>query len=121
MERTWKPTAAGILNIIAGSISALSVIGLIIGITTINTWAFIADIVPPSDLPFISSMISTVLILLLVLAILHTIFPILGGVFALQRKRWGWALTGSIITILAVFPLGVAATIFVAMAKDEFE
>jgi len=32
-----------------------------------------------------------------------------------------WALAGSIIAILGVFPLGVAATIFVAMAKDEFE
>ena len=121
MERTWKPTTAGILNIIAGAISALSVIGIVIGITTINTRAFIADIVPTADLHFISSMISTVLILILILAISHTIFPILGGVFALQRKRWGWALTGSIIAILAVFPLGLAATILLAMAKDEFE
>jgi hypothetical protein len=49
------------------------------------------------------------------------LFPIIGGVLALQRMKWGWALTGSIIAILGAFPLGVASTIFVVMAKDEFE
>jgi len=55
------------------------------------------------------------------LAIIVVVFPIIGGVFALQRVKWGWALAGSIIAIIAMFPLGVASTIFVAMAKGEFE
>jgi hypothetical protein len=82
---------------------------------------FIEAMVPPEELPYISSLLSTVLILLLVLAVFHTVFPIMGGVFALQRKRWGWALSGSIIAILAMFPLGLASTIFVAIAREEFE
>jgi len=121
VQRTWKPTTAGILNVITGAISALSAIGLIIAITAADIWMFLIDVTPPEDLPFVASIINTVLITLLVLSIIHTVFPIVGGVFALQRRKWGWALAGSIIAILGVFPLGVASTIFVAMAKDEFE
>lgn len=45
---------------------------------------------------------------------------ILGGVFALGRKHWGWALAGAIGGIFLFFPLGVPATIFVSMGKREF-
>ena len=121
VKKTWRPTTAGILNIISGAINVFSVIGLIIIITAIDTWAFLLDITPAEDLHLVVSLINTILIACLVLSIIHVVFPIVGGMFALQRKKWGWALTGSIIAILAVFPLGVASTVFVAMAKDEFE
>ena len=121
MKKTWKPTTAGILNIITGAINALGVLGLSIAITAVSTWTFILDAIPPEDLPFVAPIISTILIILLVLSIIEAVFPILGGVYALQRKKWGWALAGSIISILGVFPLGVLSTIFVSMAKDEFE
>ena len=121
VPKTWKPVTAGILNIISGAISALCAIFFIIAIAFIDTWWFLVDMVPPEDLPFIAPFVSAVLIILLVLSIIHAVFPIVGGVFALQRRRWGWALGGSIIAIVGVFPLGVLSTIFVAMARDEFE
>ena len=121
MEKTWKPTTAGILNIISGAISALSAIGLIIAISAVSTWTFILDMVPPEDLPFVAPLISTILIIILVLSVIEAVFPILGGVYALQRRKWGWALAGSIISIIGVFPLGVLSTIFVSLGKDEFE
>ena len=120
-KRTWRPTTAGILNIISGAINVFNVVGLIIVITAIDTWTFLLDIIPAEDLPLVESLINTILIACLVLSIIHVVFPIVGGMFALQRKKWGWALTGSIVAILAVFPLGVASTVFVAVAKDEFE
>ena len=120
VPRTWKPTTAGILNIITGALNALSVIGLIIAIVAIGN-INIMRFLPPADAPFIAPLVGTILIVLLVLSILEAAFPIIGGVFALQRRKWGWALAGSIIAILGTLPLGVAATIFVAMAKDEFE
>ena len=119
--KTWKPTVAGILNIITGALNALSVIGLTIALVSVNTAMFIEEMVPAQDLPFVAPLASTIVLILLVLSVMATVFPIIGGVFALQRIKWGWALAGSIIAILATFPLGVAATIFVAMAKDEFE
>ena len=120
VQKTWKPITAGILNIISGALSVLGAIGLIIAITAANTWTFLLDAIPPEDLPFVAPLVSTILIILLVLSIIEAVFPIVGGVFALQRKKWGWALTGSIIAILGMLPLGVASIIFVAMAKDEF-
>ena len=121
VKKTWKPTTAGIFNIISGAINVFSVIGLIIVITAIDTWTFLLEIIPAEDLPLVASLINTILIACLALSIIHVVFPIVGGVFAIQRRKWVWALTGSIIAILAVFPLGVASTVFVAMAKDEFE
>ena len=120
VPRTWKPTTAGILNIITGALNALSVIGLIIAIVAIGN-INIMRFLPPADAPFIAPLVGTILIVLLVVSLVEAAFPIIGGVFALQRRKWGWALAGSIIAILGTFPLGVAATIFVAMAKDEFE
>ena len=121
LQRTWKPIWAGILNIISGALSAISVIGLVFAIVAGDIRQSILDICPPEYLPFVVPLIPTILIILLLLSIIQTVFPIIGGVFALQRMKWGWALAGSIIAIVAMFPLGVASTIFVAMAKREFE
>ncbi len=41
--------------------------------------------------------------------------------FALQRRKLGWALADSIMAVPGTFPLGVAAIIFVAISKNEFE
>jgi hypothetical protein len=119
-QRTWKPITAGILNVITGAINALSAMGLLIAIIAIGH-INIVRFLPPEEAPFIEPIVGTILIVLLVLSIIEAVFPIIGGVFALQRRGWGWALAGSIIAILRIFPLGVTSTILVAMAKDEFE
>ena len=121
VNKTWRPVTAGILNIITGVFSAAGAIGLLIVVISVDTSKFLVAVVPPEDLPFIAPLVNMILISLLVLSVFHTVFPIVGGVFAIQRKRWKWSLTGSIVAILAVFPLGVASTIFVAIAKDEFK
>ena len=121
VQKTWRPTTAGILNIISGALSAFSVIAFIIVLTATSTWQFFMEFIPPAEFPFIAPLLSAILIICLVFSIIETVFPIVGGVFALQRRKWGWALAGSIISIIGAFPLGVASTVFVAMAKDEFE
>ena len=120
VQRTWKPTTAGILNIITGALSALGAIGLIIAIIAVGN-INIMGFLPPAEAPFIAPLVTTILIVILVLSIIEAVFPIIGGVFALQRRMWGWALAGSIVAILGTLPLGVASTIFVAIAKNEFE
>jgi NADH:ubiquinone oxidoreductase subunit 6 (subunit J) len=48
------------------------------------------------------------------------VLGIVGGIFSLQRKRWGWALAGAIAGCLSFLPLGVGAVVLVAMGKSEF-
>ena len=121
VQRTWKPTTAGILNIVVGAINTLGLIFFIIAIISfysMNIRQFLPpDFVPPPG-------VSPILIIILIFVIISAAFPVIGGVFALQRRKWGWALAGCIIAIIplgAINPLGIASTIFVALSKDEFE
>jgi len=77
--KTWKPTAAGILCIIAGTIAVIScivftVLGSIIAIFFGIAWPAVFG----------------------VLSIILGIIAIVGGIYALRRKSWGLALAGSI-------------------------
>lgn len=50
------------------------------------------------------------------------VLAVVGGIHALQRKKWGWALTGSIAALLPICVLvGIAAIILTAQSKNEFE
>jgi hypothetical protein len=124
--RTWKATTAGILNIVAGGFNGLLAIMIVIAFIVImvagSLNAMIMDMIPPADVPFIVPLIIPILAGALVVTVAATVFPIVGGVYALRRKKWGWALAGSIVSIFGRSSLlGILATIFVAMAKDEFE
>jgi len=46
---------------------------------------------------------------------------IVGGIFALKRKYWGWSLAGAIAGAMTMFPCGIPAVIFVTLGKGEFE
>jgi hypothetical protein len=120
--RTWKATTAGILSIISGGLNGLVAIGLIIVVGAFGSFSpIIMDYLPPEDAPFIMPIILPILVVVLIFSVVSTVLPVIGGVFALQRRRWGWALAGSIIAVFRSSVLGVLSTIFVAMAKDEFE
>jgi len=120
--RTWKATTAGVLNIVAGGLNGLGALGIIIAISAFGRLSpIIMDFLPPEQASSITPIIIPILVASLVLNIAGTVFPIIGGVYALQRRKWGWALAGSIIAIFRSSILGILATIFVAMARDEFE
>ncbi len=54
------------------------------------------------------------------LLVLGTV-ALVGGIFAVLRRRWGWALAGSIAAFFPLGLLGLLATIFTAMSREEFE
>jgi hypothetical protein len=104
MERTWKGTTAGILTIIGG------VVGIAAGaiIATVGA-AFLLGIPGLEMIAGIGGgMIAT------------GVIALIGGIFALRRKSWGFALAGAILALFPIVPLGVLAIIFVSMAKKEF-
>lgn len=125
IKKTWNPTVAGVLNIVSGVFGIIASIFIIIVLSIgfgVLKWAL--DMPRIETLPaFLPGLVWTITILLAIVSIL----ALVGGIFALQRKRWGWALAGSIaavfasIPILRYLPVGILAIIFVAISKDEFE
>jgi len=117
MEKTWKPTTAGILNIVSGALGLILGLLLLIGLLVFiiiggTAFGFIQEI-PRWFFPLLLAM--------LIPSILANILSIVGGVFELQRKMWGLALAASIATFFHSLFLGVAAIIFTVMSKNEFK
>ena len=115
MEKTSKPTVAGILAIISGVLGLILAVSYFIGFG-VTSGAF--GIPGTGEIPgFVPGIVLGMAIPTLVIAIL----ALVGGIYAVQRKKWGWALAGSIAAILAFLPLGIPAVILAAQSKDEFE
>ena len=103
---TAKPIVAGIINIVigAGALLALSVFGIII---------LVAGSLTIPVLGFLVALLAVPLIAIALLALV-------GGIYAVQRKMWGWALAGSIATALMLNIVGVVSIVLVAVSRGEF-
>ena len=102
--KTWKPTAAGILCIIAGAIGVIT--GIVVAVVGGIIGAFFGVAWGAFGVP----------------SIILGIIAIVGGSYALRRKIWGLALAGSICALLGPWViLGILAIIFVSLGKGEFE
>jgi hypothetical protein len=112
MEKTWKPMVAGILDIVTGAFALLSVIGLVIGIVVIGS-----DVVGPGVPDFVITILWILAIPFLIIGVL----AIIGGIYSIQRKKWGMALAGTVATIVYWFFVGIPAIVFISQSKDEFE
>jgi hypothetical protein len=104
MERTWKPTTAGILDIVAGVLQLI--IGIGVAVLGGVGGAFIG-------MAWLSALGAPLIV--------FGIVAIVGGIFALRRKIWGLALAGSICALIGPWILGIPAIIFVILGKGEFE
>jgi hypothetical protein len=133
MERTWKPTAGGVLSIISG------ILEIIIGIAVIfwgslmallgESWPYLSDIYPDlGDLAILTpgefGMITATALIVGIVILVFGIIALAGGIHSIKRKRWGLALAGAILS----FPflplggiLGLLAVIFISLGKGEFE
>jgi hypothetical protein len=108
---------AGILDIISGTLTLIG--GLILILTGGISYAIISKSIDVGEeflmlVPVIFIVIASSIIVIGILAII-------GGIFALRNKIWGLALAGSIAAIIPLWPLGIAAIVFTALSKNEFE
>jgi len=110
-NKSWMPMTAGILDIICGAWALFFAFMLAFLGSVIRAIAQI----PPMMAPIFG-------VLAIPFAVLG-ILAIVGGVFALRRKVWGLALAGSIAALFApwFWLLGIAAIVFTALSKSEFE
>jgi hypothetical protein len=118
MENKWMPKIAGILDIVAGAF----------GLFIILIWAlwFAAFTIfsrsgTANFHGFPMSLMAIVFIPMAIFMFIASILAIVGGIYALKRKMWRLALAGSIAGFFGSQPLGVAAIIFTALSKSEFE
>ena len=134
MEKTWKPTTAGILTIIEGAIRIALGCGMIVGSRWIVTLGGMdlsswieegagmygpgaADI--QAMLTQILGVSSTVLLAIGIVLLVFGIIALVGGISAIKRRRWGLALAGSILSLPGI--LAILAIIFVSIGKKEFK
>jgi hypothetical protein len=117
MERTWKPTVAGILSIVAGALSAVAWFLLILGVSLFM-------VTSRTGSPHMLFNIPVPGLLVLILAIpffLVWALAIAGGIFSLKYRYWEMALAGSIAATIIAPLLGIPALVFIALSKGEFE
>ena len=109
VKKTWMPTVAGILDIVAGGLS-LSVL-------------FLFAVGPMIIMPLNEGTFSLnwSLFLMVIPGLAIEALAIVGGVFAIQRRKWRWALAGSIAAFFPSWPLGIAAIVLTILSKNEFE
>ncbi len=121
MERTWKPTTAGILTIIAGGLGIGAGAWMTLAAIPLGLGSAMAGAI--KDLGIISGLLAG---LAGVIGIIGAgligvgAVAVVGGIYALRRKTWGFALAGTILATICSTPLGVLAIIFVSMGKREF-
>lgn len=116
MESTSKSTVAGLLDIGAGVIAvvgALILVLLAVAGTLALAWA-----------PDVPEGLSSIPLLLFggiaVMLLVPGVVSILGGVAAMRRSSWGWAVTGAMAALVAFAPLGLVSLVLTAMAEPEF-
>lgn len=120
-QKTWMPMVSGILNIIVGSFRLLGFLGVIIAIIVLSSTSYWWNQIESEVYPLTVQSIAGILIFVAVFLAVLGILSLVGGISALQRKRWGLALAGSIASMLGPVLLGIPAIIFTAMSKDEFD
>jgi hypothetical protein len=114
MERKWMTTTAGIIDIICG------IWGMIAGLVLI-----ILSIASTALLQYLDTGIPEFVLIIIFLGVgipflILGALSLTGGIYCLRRARWGLALTGAIASLFVCTLLGIAAIIFTAISRREF-
>jgi hypothetical protein len=142
-RKTWKARAAGIVAIAAGwgtrlakaikskarKTTAAGILAIVAGAAGLAQWVAVAAIEIPfwGPVPMGGGLIGILGTALVTVEIAVGIVAVIGGVYALKRKRWGLALAGSICAFFSFFlffwnvPLAIAAIVLVVLRRGEFD
>lgn len=115
---TWKPVVSGILDIVSGAI------GMVGGIYFVIFSSLLRGIqeylkVDPSIIKSIEQVISSIIALPFIL-VFAGIIAIIGGVYALQRRIWPFALIGAVFSFILFWPFGLSSIVITSMSREEF-
>ena len=85
------------------------------------------SLIPQEGLEISIEQLQSILMACATIGVILSIFPILGGIFALKSKMWGIALVGGILGLFTIGPvfissiLSLIAIILLAMSRGEFQ
>jgi len=128
MQKTWKPTMAGILDLVTAIISLWFL--LAVSLEGAVFWSIF-----PKSLFGLNNLATAYFIIVIPLLCMD-ILAFIGGIYAVKRRKWKLTLTGSITAILSwtpvvlattpalilgIVPLGIFAVILLVKSKAEFE
>lgn len=112
-----KGTVAGILDITAGVIGLLGGIPLVV---LAFGGAAVLGMVPEPEANRLAIFPLVLFLPLAIFGFVAGLVAIFGGIAAINRRRWGLSVAGSIAAIFGFFPVGIAAVIFTILAEPEF-
>lgn len=122
MNKTWRPVTASILDIVGGAFNALGFIGILVGMAFIPMTITMSSTVNPMfNTWIVSGILQTILWISAIAALIFALVPIIGGIYAINRRKWGMALAGSIVLFFGCTPLGIASIVLTALSREEFE
>lgn len=117
-----KPMIAGIFLIIAGILSLLTWFSvLLFDFSTIDP-----SIIQQQGVNITIQQIEMIINTCATIAVILTIFPILGGFFSIKRNKWALSLLGSILGLFIIGPifissiLSLISLILIILSKEEF-
>jgi hypothetical protein len=110
MKKSRRPVIGGILTLLSAALAIFGAMNYAVGY--IDSPGFGKGDIPP----FVPSIIFGVPLMSIVIGVL----ALAGGILAMRRKRWKWALAGAIAGALSLLPLGIAAIVLIAISREEF-
>lgn len=110
------PIIAGVINIVSGVLTLIgfSLFFIFSIVTSISAFEFDGCDLGVEGASVVLFLISSFLLVLGILSVF-------GGINALQRRKWGWALASSVCALIIKFPLGIVSIILIALSRNEFE
>jgi hypothetical protein len=127
---TNNTKTGGVLSIVAGGIGVLSMLTLVLVAVFMAVMPSLFGDDFYSAQSYSSDEISAQVVFIIIAAIyggmgfigmLIAALAVVGGVFTLKRRYWGWALAGAIAGNLVFPPCGIPALIFTCLGKNEFQ
>ena len=112
-----KATVAGILDITAGIFGLVGCVPLLV---LAFGGAAVLGMVPEPEANRLAILPLALFLPLAIFGFVSGFIAVIGGISAINRRRWGLSVAGAIAAVFGFFPVGIAAVIFTILAEPEF-
>jgi hypothetical protein len=115
MDKQWIPTVAGVLEVVAAVCALIGSAGAAFACAIISS---VPELQQEPDFPF--ELVTGLLTAVAAGIFLFGALSLIGGIAAIRRRGWGWALAGSIAALFIMPPAGIFALVLVIIGASEF-